>query len=108
MKIGSLKCVLVLSLLLNLTVYAEEHKVIFREDFNSLAGWKPLYFPKIEKNSSYTIESDGEMNYLKAVSVASASALVINKTFNVYQHPMVNWRWKVENVYMFDITLVQC
>jgi hypothetical protein len=84
---------------LSLTICAEEHTILFREDFNNLINWKQLYFPKIDKHSSYDIQTDGLITFLKTVSNASASALVYKKLFNVYKHPIVKWRWKVENVY---------
>jgi hypothetical protein len=77
----------------------EERRTLFQEDFNSLDNWKPFYFPKIEKHSTYTIEKNGEMHYLKAESKASASAIVYKESFDVYEYPRVRWRWKVNNVY---------
>ena len=78
---------------------AQGHLVLFREEFTTLDQWRPLYFPKIKKHSSYTIQSDGEVSVLKAESNASASALIFKKTFNVYEYPLITWRWKVENIY---------
>jgi hypothetical protein len=80
-------------------VHSEERTVLLREDFNDLNKWKPLYFPNIEKHSSYSIESHGQEGYLKAESDASASAVLYRKEFNVYEYPRMRWRWKVENVY---------
>ena len=72
----------------------------FREDFVNLDNWKPLYFSKIKKHSTYTAESDGSLHYLKAESHASASGLLFKQTFDVYRFPKVRWKWKVMNVYM--------
>jgi len=80
-------------------VLAENNQVVFREDFNSLSNWEPLNFPKIKKHSTYTIVSEGGHSFLKAESHASASAIVYRKTFNVYEYPLMRWRWKVDNVY---------
>ena len=44
-----------------LTISAGEHKILFREDFNDLTNWEPLYFPKIEKHSSYKADYNGRM-----------------------------------------------
>ena len=79
--------------------HSEEGKSLFREDFNDLNSWKPLYFPKIENHTSYMIESNGSESYLKAESNASASAVLYKKEFNIYQYSRLRWRWKVENVY---------
>ena len=80
-------------------IHAEERKVIFREEFNNLENWKPLYFPKIQKHTFYTIDRHGSDHYLRAESNASASALLHKETFNVYEYPQVKWNWKVSNVY---------
>jgi hypothetical protein len=76
----------------------EEGKVLFREDFNDLARWKPRSFANIKKQSSYTIESNGHESWLKAESNASASAILYRGEFNIYQYSRMRWRWKVENI----------
>jgi hypothetical protein len=78
---------------------AEDHHVLFREDFANLDNWKPFNFPKIKKHSVYTIETGDGKHVLKAESNASASAIVYKDAFSVYDHPRVKWRWKVRNVY---------
>jgi hypothetical protein len=72
---------------------------VISEQFNDLAGWKPLNFPKIKQHTKYQIEKDGGRSFLAAISNASASGLVYKKEFNVYQYPKVRWRWKIEHVY---------
>lgn len=78
---------------------ADDHNVLFREDFATLDNWKPFTFPKIKKHSVYTIETEGGKHVLKAESNASASAIVYKDDFDVYNYPRVKWRWKVRNVY---------
>lgn len=78
---------------------ADEQSLLFREDFNDLANWSPLSFPKIKNHSSYHIQTDREGSLLKASSHRSASALIYKQPFNVYEYPLVRWRWKVKNVY---------
>lgn len=73
--------------------------VLFRDDFNSLENWRPVHFPKIRQHTVYTHESGENQGYLKAESNASASALLYKGAFNVYDHPKVRWRWRVDNVY---------
>jgi hypothetical protein len=80
-------------------VYSQDREVLFREDFNSLDNWKPVYFPKIERHTSYTVESERQKIFLRAESRASASGIVFKHPFNVYEYPRVTWRWKVENTY---------
>jgi len=79
--------------------HSEEGRFLLREDFNDLSSWKPLFFPKIENHTSYTIESNGSESYLKAESNASASAVLYKTEFNIYQYSRVRWRWKVETIY---------
>jgi hypothetical protein len=80
-------------------VYPEGARLLFREDFNTLENWRPLYFPKIQRHSTYTVETIGSESFLKAESKTSASALIYKQEFNVYDYPMVRWRWKAGNVY---------
>ena len=75
--------------------------VIFREDFDSLDQWKPLKFSKIENMCTYTLDPQTDkVCYVKAQSSNSASGMVWVGEFDVYEHPMIRWRWKVSNVYV--------
>ncbi len=82
-----------------LAVNSEEVTIMFREDFNDLENWRPLYFPKIKEHTDYSIVKEGEEAYLKAESNASASGIIYKKEFDVYEYPKVRWRWKISNVY---------
>ena len=94
------KVVLVLLIFMSASLAAAaEKQILFREDFRSLDNWEPLFFPKIKKHSTYTIESVGKRSYLKAESQASASAIVYKKMFNVFEYPRARWRWRVDNVH---------
>lgn len=79
--------------------HAQNPTVVFREDFASLENWRPLYFPKIPKHTTYTIEANEGNSFLAAQSAGSASALVYKDHFNVYEHPRARWRWKISNIY---------
>lgn len=72
---------------------------VINESFSNLNNWEPLNFPKIERHTIYSVESSSAGSYLKAVSSASASALIYRKTFNVYEYPKMKWSWKISNVY---------
>jgi hypothetical protein len=78
---------------------ADQHAVLFRENFNTLDNWKPFFFPKIASHSTYTVEREGDRFQLRAESNASASAIVYKNPFAVYHYPVVRWRWKISNVY---------
>ena len=72
--------------------------VLFRENFDNLAQWESLTFPKIKAHSTYTLVKEGDTSILKAESRASASAMVYRRTFNVYDNPRIRWRWKVDQL----------
>jgi len=74
-------------------------EVLFREEFNSLAEWKPLLFPKIPRHTRYDIIRGNGDGILRARADASASAVIFKKTFDVYRYPLARWRWKITDVY---------
>jgi len=76
-----------------------QERVLLREEFADLAGWRPVTFPKIEEHTRYTIEHQERESVLRAESRASASAIVHRIPFRVYDYPRLRWQWKVENVY---------
>jgi hypothetical protein len=84
------------------TLYAAEGDVLFREEFTSLEAWRPLTFPKIERHSTYAVASNDEKSefWLRAESDRSASGIVWKRQFDVYAHPRLRWRWRVENTYV--------
>ena len=73
--------------------------IFINEDFSTLDNWVPVYFPKIDRHSEYVIQKAGSDDILVARSNASASGIRFDKEFNVYDYPVVRWRWKVEKVY---------
>jgi hypothetical protein len=79
-------------------VVAADSNHFFREDFDGLAQWEPLTFPKIKAHSTYTLVKEGGKSILKAESRDSASALVHRRNFNVYETPHLRWRWRVEQL----------
>lgn len=94
-----LVCLLLIFIVSPCLLHAANDVVLFRDDFNSLENWKPLYFPKIKKHTEYSIETEGGESFLKTESRASASAIIFKKEFNVLEYPKVRWRWKISNVY---------
>jgi hypothetical protein len=61
-------------------------------------GWRTLEFPKIERHTVYTIESDGTNSFLKAESRNSASGLYKEVDVELREFPILSWRWKVERI----------
>jgi len=79
---------------------ASQNSVKFlRDDFNDMHNWKEMHFKKIKNHTKYDIENENGNSYLRAESHASASGIVLNKEFNVFEYPKVRWRWKISNVF---------
>lgn len=93
------KTLLFLVILLLPALAGAQGPVLLREEFNDLANWRTVTFPKIKEHSQYTVEDQGRERVLRAESRASASAIVYRNPFNVYEYPRLRWKWKVENVY---------
>jgi hypothetical protein len=83
-----------------LVTAVEGGKVFLDEQFESITRWRPLFFPKIEAHSTYSVTTLGSVSALKIISDNSASALVLKKKFNVYDFPNIAWRWQVSNVFI--------
>jgi hypothetical protein len=96
----TIKTTLMLSVLLLLpALAAAQGTVLLRDEFNDLANWRPVTFPKIKEHTQYSIEDQGREKVLRAESRASASAIVYRSPFNIYDYPRLRWKWKVANVY---------
>ncbi|MCK4910107.1 MAG: DUF3047 domain-containing protein [Thermodesulfovibrionales bacterium] len=68
-------------------------------EFDTLEGFEPVHFPKIPVHTEYSIMSEQGDSFLVAFANSSASALVYTHEFDVYEYPVVSWRWRVSNVY---------
>lgn len=62
-------------------------------------GWKPLTFRKIERHTIYSVVKDDDTVAIKAVSERASSGLTREIKINPKEYPIIEWRWKVENVY---------
>jgi hypothetical protein len=62
------------------------------------AGWKPLTFRNIESHTAYALERDDGAMVVRATSRASASGLARAIEVDVEELPILEWRWKVENL----------
>ncbi len=76
-----------------------DRDVLFREDFANLDHWKPFTFPNISRHSLYTIERTNAGHVLRTESNKSASAIVYDRSFDVYDYHRIRWEWKISNVY---------
>lgn len=61
-------------------------------------GWKPLTFKKIKNHTRYSVENENGNFYVKAVSSASASAIIKEIPSPLKTYPMLSWRWKIQSV----------
>lgn len=61
-------------------------------------GWKPLTFKKIPKLTTYALVNDETQVVVKAMSDSSASGLTKEVRIDPKEFPIVQWRWKVENL----------
>ena len=61
-------------------------------------SWKPLTFHKIDEHTEYSLVEDDGTVVVKAVSRGSSSGLTREVTIDPEQYPIVEWRWKIENV----------
>ncbi len=82
-----------------LVAATQSGSVFLDERFTSLDAWQPLFFPKIENHTTYGLTSVNGVPVLQVVSRNSASALVLDRPFNVYDFPVLSWRWRVSNVF---------
>ncbi|HBD96294.1 MAG: hypothetical protein A2015_13725 [Spirochaetes bacterium GWF1_31_7] len=83
--------------IVSFTLYSND-TVLFFEDFNNLDSWKSIKLPLAKNPSQYSIITDNDQHYLKAYSKNAASSLQSQVVFNVYQYPVVKWRWKIDRV----------
>lgn len=61
-------------------------------------GWKPLLFEKIPEHTHYELVQDEGQVVVKATSQHASSGLTREITIHPQDYPVVQWRWKVENI----------
>lgn len=61
-------------------------------------GWKPLTFEKIKEHTDYVLVKNSDTVVVKAVSKQSSSGLTREITIDPKEYPIIEWRWKVENI----------
>lgn len=62
-------------------------------------GWKPLTFEKIKEHTRYALVQNSSTVVVQSVSQQSSSGLTREISIDPKEYPIVQWRWKVENVY---------
>ena len=61
-------------------------------------GWQPLTFSRIERHTDYSLVDENGTVVVKAVSDQSASGLTRAISIDPAAYPVIQWRWKVDNV----------
>jgi len=93
--------------LLPLCVQADSSSILEVGKFSSGAiwqalplpdGWIPLTFKKVTRHTKYDLVKDGDTVVVKARSDASASGLTKAVKIDPREYPIIQWRWKVENL----------
>ena len=62
-------------------------------------GWEALTFKKIPQQTQYTLVRDSGLTVIKAISRASASGLIRKGSIDPKDYPIIQWRWKISNIY---------
>ncbi|MGK0290585.1 MAG: hypothetical protein ACI86H_002044 [bacterium] len=78
--------------------FAGKRNVFFRDDFKKLNHWRDFTFQGKKKTKYYISKKKGR-SLLFAESNNTASGIVLKKEFNVYNFPIIRWRWKISNIY---------
>lgn len=60
--------------------------------------WQRLTFRRIKRHTDYSLVEDGDTVVVKAISNQSASGLVRAISIAPAEYPVIQWRWKVNNV----------
>ena len=96
-KIGILIFAITLFLCaVQLTELAAEEAVF--EDFSNLQNWEGLFFDNIERHTTYSIAEEGGNSILRIESISGASGILFTDTFSVHDFPVIEWRWRAENI----------
>jgi hypothetical protein len=89
----------IVTAILIITVTASGYAERFmRDDFEDLLGWEQFRFVGVAKDSIYRIHRDGDGSFLEIESRGGASSLLSLRSFNVYEYPTIEWRWRVDGV----------
>ncbi|HZP86120.1 MAG TPA: DUF3047 domain-containing protein [Burkholderiales bacterium] len=68
------------------------------EDGKLAAGWRELTFPRIARHTRYSLVPENSGYVVKAEADKSASGLTHVIAANARDLPILQWRWKVQNL----------
>ena len=63
-------------------------------------NWEELTFNKIENHTIYRLVKDDDAMVIKATTNQSASGLIRKTQFDLKTYPIIEWRWKINNIYV--------
>jgi len=98
MRISRERWLLLPALALTVAAVGANSDDIISEDFTSLRDWEDLEFRSIERPTSYSIERENGTSLLFIESDDGGSGIIHTETFNVYENPVVEWRWRIEDI----------
>ena len=61
-------------------------------------GWEPLTFEKISEHTQYSLVREDNVVAVRAISKQSSSGLTRKIAIDPKQYPIVQWRWKINNI----------
>ncbi len=98
MRTAGRTVLLLLAVVLTAPVGAAAEEAVVYEEFASLDAWEDLEFRDIDRPSSYsTVQEDGR-SLLFIKSDDGGSGIIHTRTFNVYDNPVIEWRWRIEDI----------
>ena len=93
-----LKSVSIIAGLVATATVVPAHEPLIYEQFDSLDSWEALEFRGIERATTYSVVVEGGKSLLLVESDDGGSAIIHKETFNVYAYPIIEWRWRIEDI----------
>lgn len=90
---------LLISFLLSAPVSSQEILQPFSRMQSLNDGWEPLEFPKIDQFSHYELITEGGQQVVRATTEGGASGLIARVYVEPSDSLILQWRWKVSNVF---------
>lgn len=60
-------------------------------------GWRPYKLPRKKTPTRYSVQREGDNWFLKADSKESASAVYQELDMDIFNTPVLKWRWKIDH-----------
>ena len=91
---------LLISLMLSAPASSQEATLTPFSQMKSLTdGWEPLEFPKIDQLSRYELTIENGQQVVMATTEGGASGLIARVKLEPTDSLILQWRWKVSNVF---------